>query len=55
MVQTAVKFPSLADFLAIPETEPESEYFENEIIQKPCPQGNIAPFKLSLQPRLMQL
>jgi Uma2 family endonuclease len=39
MVQAAVKYTSLTNFLAIPETEPESEYFENEIIQKPMPRG----------------
>jgi Uma2 family endonuclease len=39
MVQAAVKSFSLEDFLATPETEPESEYFDYEIIQKPIPQG----------------
>lgn len=39
MVQAAVKSFSLEDFLASPETEPESEYFDNEIIQKPMPKG----------------
>lgn len=39
MVQTAIKYISLDDFLAIPETEPESEYFDNEIIQKTMPKG----------------
>ena len=39
MVQAAVKSLSLEDFLASPETEPESEYFDNEIIQKPMPKG----------------
>ncbi len=39
MVQTAVKSFSLKDFLASPETEPESEYFDREIIQKPMPKG----------------
>jgi Uma2 family endonuclease len=34
-----VKHVSLDDFLAIPETEPESEYFDCEIIQKPMPKG----------------
>ncbi len=38
MVQTAVKTFSLDDFLAT-ETEPESEYFDNQIIQKPMPKG----------------
>ncbi len=39
MVQVAVKSFSLEDFLATPETEPESEYFDREIIQKPMPKG----------------
>ncbi len=39
MVQAAVKPFTLDDFLAMPETEPESEYFEKEIIQKPMPKG----------------
>jgi Uma2 family endonuclease len=39
MVQAAIKRFSLDDFLAIPETEPESEYFDNEIIQKTMPKG----------------
>jgi Uma2 family endonuclease len=39
MVKAAVKSFSLEDFLAIPETEPESEYFDYEIIQKPMPKG----------------
>jgi Uma2 family endonuclease len=39
MVQAAVKPFSLENFLSLPETEPESEYFDHEIIQKPNPQG----------------
>lgn len=39
MVQAAVKPLSLDDFLAMSETEPESEYFDREIIQKPMPKG----------------
>jgi len=39
MVQAAVKPFSLENFLSLPETEPESEYFDNEIIQKPMPKG----------------
>ena len=39
MVRAAVKSISLEDFLAIPDTEPESEYFDCEIIQKPMPKG----------------
>lgn len=45
MVQAAVekvetiKHISLDDFLLLLETEPESEYFDCEIIQKPMPKG----------------
>ena len=39
MVHAAVKSFSLEDFLANPGTEPESEYFDCEIIQKPMPKG----------------
>ena len=39
MVQAAVKPFSLENFLSLPETEPESEYFDCEIIQKPMPKG----------------
>ncbi len=39
MIQAAVKPLSVNDFLAMPETEPESEYFNREIIQKPMPKG----------------
>ncbi len=39
MVQAAVKPFSIDEFLVMPETEPESEYFDNEIIQKTMPKG----------------
>ncbi|PZV14350.1 MAG: hypothetical protein DCF20_13215 [Pseudanabaena sp.] len=39
MVQATVKSLSLEEFLASPETEPESEFFDREIIQKPMPKG----------------
>ena len=39
MLQAVVKSLSLEDFLTSPETEPESEYFNHEIIQKPMPKG----------------
>jgi Uma2 family endonuclease len=39
MVQALTKSFSLEEFLAIPETESESEFFDREIIQKPMPQG----------------
>ena len=39
MVQTPTKQLSLGEFLALPETEPASEYINGKIIQKPMPQG----------------
>lgn len=39
MVQTPTKPITLEAFLALPETEPASEYVDGLIIQKPMPQG----------------
>ncbi len=39
MVQTPTKRLTLEEFLALPETEPASEYLDGRIIQKPMPQG----------------
>jgi Uma2 family endonuclease len=39
MVQTPIRSMTLAEFLAIPETNPASEYIDGQIIQKPIPQG----------------
>jgi len=39
MVQTPVKPMTLDAFLALPETEPPSEFVNGQIIQKPMPQG----------------
>lgn len=39
MTQTSTKLLSLDEFLALPETEPASEYINGKIIQKPMPQG----------------
>jgi Uma2 family endonuclease len=39
MVQTPAKPLTLKEFLALPETEPASEYVDSQIIQKPMPQG----------------
>ena len=39
MVQTPTKRLSLDEFLALPETEPASEYINGTIRQKPMPQG----------------
>jgi Uma2 family endonuclease len=39
MVQTPTRQLTLAEFLALPDTKPASEYVDGEIIQKPMPQG----------------
>lgn len=39
MVQTPLKPLTLDAFLAMPETKPASEFVDNQIIQKPMPQG----------------
>ncbi|WP_009633794.1 Uma2 family endonuclease [Synechocystis sp. PCC 7509] len=39
MVHFPSKSPTLDDFLQLPETKPASEYIDNQIIQKPVPQG----------------
>nr|WP_041933199.1 Uma2 family endonuclease [Gloeothece verrucosa] len=39
MIQTAKPALSLEEFLKLPETQPESEYLDGKIIQKPMPQG----------------
>ncbi len=39
MVRTPSKPLSLAEFMMLLETEPASEYIDNQIIQKPMPQG----------------
>ena len=39
MVQTPSKPLTLSEFLQLPETKPASEYTNNQIIQKPMPQG----------------
>jgi Uma2 family endonuclease len=39
MVQIPVRSMTLAEFLAMPETKPASEYIDGQIIQKPMPQG----------------
>lgn len=39
MVQTPTLPLTLLEFLKLPETEPASEYIDNQIIQKPIPQG----------------
>ena len=39
MIQTPAKPITLAEFLAMPETKPASEYINGKIFQKPMPQG----------------
>ncbi len=39
MVQALVKPIALAEFLALPETKPASEFINGQIIRKPMPQG----------------
>jgi Uma2 family endonuclease len=40
MVQTPTKQIALEEFLELPETKPASEYIDDQIIQKPMPQGH---------------
>ena len=39
MVQALIKPIALAEFLALPETKPASEFINHQIIKKPMPQG----------------
>ncbi len=39
MLQALTKPLTLVEFLKLPETKPASEYIDNQIIQKPMPQG----------------
>ncbi|WP_299490482.1 Uma2 family endonuclease [Acaryochloris sp. IP29b_bin.137] len=39
MVQAPAQTVSLSEFLALPETQPASEYLDGFIVQKPMPQG----------------
>jgi Uma2 family endonuclease len=48
MVQTPTKSLSLAEFLALPETRPASEYIDGNIIQKPMPQGKHSSIQTEL-------
>jgi Uma2 family endonuclease len=48
MVQTPTKPLSLAEFLALPETRPASEYIDGKIIQKPMPQGKHSSIQTEL-------
>jgi Uma2 family endonuclease len=48
MVQAPNKILTLEAFLALPETEPASEYIDGQIIQKPMPQGKHSLIQLEL-------
>jgi Uma2 family endonuclease len=48
MVQTPVRQITLAEFLALPETKPASEYVDGQIIQKPMPQGHHSIIQMEL-------
>jgi Uma2 family endonuclease len=52
MVQTPTKTLTLEEFLALPETEPASEYIEGQIIQKPMPQGEHSAIQTELAPAI---
>jgi Uma2 family endonuclease len=48
MVQTPIKSLTLENFLALPETEPASEYGNGIIVQKPMPQGEHSAIQTEL-------
>jgi Uma2 family endonuclease len=48
MVQTPVKRLTLETFLALPETEPASEYVDGQITQKPMPKGKHSSIQTEL-------
>jgi Uma2 family endonuclease len=48
MVQTPVKPITLTEFLTQPETKPAQEYFDNQILTKPMPQGQHSRIQLKL-------
>lgn len=48
MVQTLVKPITLTEFLTQPETKPAQEYFDNQILTKPMPQGQHSRIQLKL-------
>jgi Uma2 family endonuclease len=48
MVQTPVKRLTLETFLALPETEPASEYVDGQVIQKPMPKGKHSSIQTEL-------
>src|SRR6476469_2914044 len=48
MLQTPAQTLTLEDFLALPETEPASEYIDRQITQKPMPQGEHSAIQTEL-------
>ncbi|WP_341525712.1 Uma2 family endonuclease [Nostoc sp. UHCC 0302] len=52
MVQTPAKHLTLSEFLALPETEPASEYIDGRIIQKPMLQGEHSAIQTELAPAI---
>jgi Uma2 family endonuclease len=48
MIATPTKSLSLDEFLALPETEPASEYFDLQVIVKPMPQGKHSVLQMQL-------
>lgn len=48
MVQTLAAPINLADFLALPETQPASEYIDGQILQKPMPKGKHSIIQVEL-------
>lgn len=53
----AITYPkvSLAEFLAMPETEPASEYMNGEIVQKPMPKGKHSRLQSALVTAINQV
>jgi Uma2 family endonuclease len=48
VIQAVVKPLSLDEFLAMPETEPASEFIDGEIVQKPMPKGRHSRLQYAL-------
>jgi Uma2 family endonuclease len=48
MVQTPVRQITLAEFLALPDTKPASEYIDGKVSQKPMPQGKHSIIQIEL-------
>jgi Uma2 family endonuclease len=46
---------TLQDFLQLPETKPASEYIDNQIIQKPMPQGKHSTLQGELVPEINRI